>query len=433
MVQRSFAERQLVVNVLKILFIHHRVPYPLRSGMDKARYGLLRSLGTKHDVTLVVPTNGNSASEEAVNHLRNICHSVVPVQLAQTPDTSVRRYCRLIRRWFNLLVLRKDFCITENRNRRMENKIVELTSTEKFDLVQASSEETIEFLQIPQLKSCIRILGPMDDVVEAARSNQVVEPSAIHQKIWALRIRARLHYQRRAGKLSQRCFFHSIEDLKRVQNTVKSLPKAHVLPVPIEECESCIKGLGRDQQIPGRIAFVGGLGSKFNVDAVHFFVKEIFPLIKTQFPHAQFAIIGQNPPASILKLQENDGFIVTGEVDDVTAELVRAEVYVSPLRAGTGFKTKVVEALNVGKAIVATPEGVQGLWDLGQDVIEIRSEPKGFADAVVNILKNTSLRRELESKSRKLFENSYSLNAVTPKVLDLYDEIQNSQAEDRTK
>ena len=118
-----------------------------------------------------------------------------------------------------------------------------------------------------------------------------------------------------------------------------------------------------DSDLPeaDKIVFTGVMDYPPNEDAALYFSREVFPLVRAQRPHAQFWIVGSNPSATLKGLAQAGGIHVTGSVDDVRPYVRSAAVFVSPLRVGSGVKNKILAAMAMEKATVATPLSIDGL------------------------------------------------------------------------
>jgi glycosyltransferase involved in cell wall biosynthesis len=149
----------------------------------------------------------------------------------------------------------------------------------------------------------------------------------------------------------------------------------------------------------GAVLFTGMMSYEPNVDAVYYFVTEVLPLIRGAVPHAQLDVVGMNPPPRIAALS-SPSVIVHGQVPDVRPFQEEAEVVVVPVRRGGGTRLKVLEAAACGKAIVSTTLGIEGLeFQAGRDLM-VADSPAAFADAVVTLLRDTTLRAQLGIRAR---------------------------------
>jgi len=171
---------------------------------------------------------------------------------------------------------------------------------------------------------------------------------------------------------------------------------------------------------PDRIAFLGSMDWMPNIDAVHHFVKEILPRIRTRRPGARFVVIGRNPPESIRALATTDPAIeVTGTVEDVRPHLDRAALLVVPLRAGGGTRIKLFEAAASGIPAVSTRIGAEGLPLEDGVHLRLADAPEAFADAVVDLLADTDGANRLAAAARALVAERFGWEAVTASFIRL--------------
>jgi len=161
------------------------------------------------------------------------------------------------------------------------------------------------------------------------------------------------------------------------------------------------------------LVYTGQIGWFPNEDAVIYFIKNIYPLIKKEEPEAKFWIVGEGPSEKIRKLASQDkSLMVTGLVEDVRLFLGRASVFVVPLRIGSGTRLKILEAMAMGKPIVSTSLGCEGLEVRHKENIVVADNPEDFANAVILLLKNKSRCRKLGENARKLVETKYDWEVV---------------------
>src|SRR5262249_44237957 len=111
---------------------------------------------------------------------------------------------------------------------------------------------------------------------------------------------------------------------------------------------------------PMTLLFFGAMDYYPNTDGILFFLREVMPQLKQRYPSLKLYIVGQAPPEAVCRWASDD-VIVTGFVDDVRPYLERASVVIAPLRIGGGTRLKIVEAMAMGKAIVSTTMGSEGI------------------------------------------------------------------------
>jgi glycosyltransferase involved in cell wall biosynthesis len=163
------------------------------------------------------------------------------------------------------------------------------------------------------------------------------------------------------------------------------------------------------------LLFIGGFNHPPNVDAVHYFVKSVWPLVRAELPGVVFEILGSHPPESVRRLA-GAGIAVRGYVADVTPYFNDCRVSVAPLRYGAGVKGKVNQSLSHGlPAVISTiaAEGM-GLAD-GHDVL-IADSPVDFARAIVRLYTSPELWSKLAENGLRTTQERYSFEAVTRSV-----------------
>lgn len=160
-----------------------------------------------------------------------------------------------------------------------------------------------------------------------------------------------------------------------------------------------------------------------NRDAVIHFYHEIFPLIKEAVPNAKFYIVGNSPTKKVVKLMSDDDVVVTGRVEDVRPYFDRANVFVCPLRSGSGMQTKILEAMAMEVPVVTTSLGFEALEATeGRDII-IADDAKKFAQEVIRLLNDKELRQSITQNARRLVEEKYGWSSVVRRLNTVYEDI----------
>ncbi|MCX2726416.1 glycosyltransferase family 4 protein [Thermomicrobium sp. 4228-Ro] len=178
-----------------------------------------------------------------------------------------------------------------------------------------------------------------------------------------------------------------------------------------------------DSAEPDHVVFVGTYRYFPNVDAVHWFVREIWPRIRAARPAARCSLVGMDPPASVCSLADVPGVDVVGTVPDVQPWLARATVVVVPLRSGSGTRLKILEAFAAGRPVVSTRIGAEGLAVEHGIHLLLADDPVSFAEAVIQLLADREQRWSLARAARELVEREYAWPRVGEKLLAVYREL----------
>jgi polysaccharide biosynthesis protein PslH len=170
------------------------------------------------------------------------------------------------------------------------------------------------------------------------------------------------------------------------------------------------------------VVYFGLLSTVPNIDGVVHFVRDIWPRIAEAIPDARCKIIGGRPPPSLLALA-GPRVELTGFVPDLRPHLAAAAAVVVPLRLGGGTRLKIVEAMAMGKAIVSTTLGAEGIEAVpGRDIL-IEDEPAAFADAVYRLLAEPGLAARIGQSARRLAVERYAWSGAAQALEDFYRQI----------
>lgn len=157
--------------------------------------------------------------------------------------------------------------------------------------------------------------------------------------------------------------------------------------------------------------FVGGFQHAPNIDAVHFFVKEIMPILRKRISGVRFLVAGSNPPPEILSLSSDD-VIIMGFVEDLGALLDRVRVSVAPLRYGAGIKGKVGAAMAAGLPVVGTTLAAEGMQLKDGENIELADTPEDFANKVCSLYLDEELWQKISSNGVSFAEETWGGKAA---------------------
>lgn len=172
------------------------------------------------------------------------------------------------------------------------------------------------------------------------------------------------------------------------------------------------------------LVYLGKMNYAPNVDAVAYFVREIFPLIR-QKANVKFLIVGTSPAQEVIKLRKLDGVEVTGFVEDPYEYLERAKVMVAPLRFSAGSQYKILETMALGKTVVTTSKGARGIEGEDGKHLVIADMEEEMASKILELLADEAKRREIGKNARQLVEKKYRWDVVGEKLLKEIEEVLN--------
>jgi glycosyltransferase involved in cell wall biosynthesis len=158
------------------------------------------------------------------------------------------------------------------------------------------------------------------------------------------------------------------------------------------------------------IVFSGVMDSPANIDGVSFLMNDIWPHVARVRPDARALIVGRNPLPSLVATARQRGlpWIFTGSVADIRPHVAEGDVSIIPLRVGSGTRIKAFEAMAMGRPVVATRLGVEGLdIEPGRHFLQA-DEPVAFAEAILSLLDDVTLRQRIVTAARTRLEERFS-------------------------
>ncbi len=183
-----------------------------------------------------------------------------------------------------------------------------------------------------------------------------------------------------------------------------------------------------DKPRPGHLVFVGSMDWDPNEDGIMWFLRDVYLRIREAVPNASLSVVGRNPSTHLRAVAAREPSVkVIGWVPDVRPHVAQAEVVVVPLRVGGGTRIKIPEAMAMGKAVVATAVGAEGLPFCGDREIRIAERPEEFAQAVVELLRNPSLRNSIGTLARRQVTSQCSWDAVVDRLEEILEQVTRSR------
>lgn len=375
----------------EILHLAHRFPFPPDKGDRIRTYHTLRFLAKRARVHLACLAD-EPVAPEALAELHKHCARVAFVPLG--PGRWLRALSSLLR----------GGTITEGAftSPGLRQIIASWAREQRFDAVLASASSMVPYLALEELRDVPAVVDLVDVDSQkwldyAARASG---PRAWLFKTEARRLR-RLEAQLPARLHAVTLVSNAEAQLYRqfcLPGTVAAIPNGVDLnyfhPEITDEETSCV--------------FVGALDYPPNVAAAVWFCREVWPGLRQRLPQAKFVLVGRRPAPAVQRLARLPGVEVVGGVPDVRPYVRRSAVVVAPLRLARGLQNKVLEALALGKAVVAAPAALAALRvEVGTHLLSA-SAPAEWQAAVSQLLDDPSLRQRVGAAGRKFVEEHHA-------------------------
>ncbi|MGH9602186.1 MAG: glycosyltransferase family 4 protein, partial [Terriglobales bacterium] len=197
-------------------------------------------------------------------------------------------------------------------------------------------------------------------------------------------------------------------------------PRAHVHVVENgTDSEYLAPVYGNEE--PDTLVFAGNLRWYPNVSGLEFFVDQVWPLLKPQRPNLRLCLAGREAEDSFLRWARRDPSItVVPDPVDIRPFVDRGWVFICPILDGGGTRLKILDALAMGKAVVSTTIGCEGLRVTPDENILVADHPHEFAAAVLRVLESADLRRRLGAAGRAFVEQQYDWRVISDQLRRAY-------------
>ncbi len=378
-------------NNLRILWVKAGKLLPVDTGGKIRSYNILRQLARDHQVTLLSYYGGQKDSIYEGEIQREL-PGAETIYTAALDGNAVAQSLDYVRRVFQAA----PFAVSKFTHPDVRRMVATGLAENKFDV--AVCDFLSASLNFPENLATPTVLFQHN--VETALWQRMASTESNPVKRLAYKIEARkmARYERAALRKFHHVIAVSDHDREQMRTMNPSCPIS-VVPTGVDTQKYAVAPPAQAE--PPRIIFLGSMDWEPNIDAVIYFCQEVFPRVRAEFPSALFQIVGRNPHSRVKQLA-SDSVQVTGTVPSVAEYLRDATLVVVPLRIGGGTRLKIFEAMAMGKAVISTSIGAEGL-DVknGRDLI-LADDAATFSAATILLLKDAGLRRRYEQAAAQL-------------------------------
>jgi len=365
---------------MKILYISHKIPYPLSDGGKLRVFNHIKHLSNKHEI-ISLSFIENKKELKGIEKLRKYCFV----------ETVLLSKGRSIFNSFLGIFSRKPLRVWYLKNNTFREKARRLGREADLVIVQALRMSQYSFNSDKTILDIVDT--PSLQIKRALR-----QESFLWKLIWKLELPRIICYERKITRKFRNLLFASEPDRK-------TLGRGIVLKNGTE------MSMVKRKEISGNnIMFLGNMEYQPNIDAVYYFVNKIFPLVKGDIPDAKFYIVGKNPES--VKQFASSSIIVTGFVEDISEYFSKCKVFAAPLRLGSGIQNKVLEALQYEIPVVTTSIVNAGVEAEEKKEIIVADNSRDFADSVIDLLRDNKKRKTLSVNGKKFLKKNYSWSKI---------------------
>lgn len=398
---------------MNILFLSTENPYPPDHGHHLRTYYVLRHLAEENRVFFV----GFSQSQEDIKyktHLESFCTNVdifaIPGR-AQKLRFGFSAACNLFSSW--------PFSVQRYYQRAAVHRIREILNTERIDVIHFDMIHLAPYLKVVGNTSSVAV----NHNVESLR---LLRLAGVQKRLWK-RLLLLLQYQKMRSFEQQMC-----GKFRRLIAVSEADAELFEMECQLQNVAVIPNGVDTDffkpsnnGVMPDSLVWVGGMASPYNRDAVEYFLDGIFPKICLAQPRINVSFVGNAPPAKLREHQNRypRNIEIMGYVADVRPFIMRASIFVAPIRCGSGTKIKILNAMAMGKAVITTALGVEGIKAKpGRDII-VTDTPEEFADSILYLLAHPEIATKMGGNARRIIEQFYDWRVIYEQIDKLYSEL----------
>jgi polysaccharide biosynthesis protein PslH len=403
---------------LNILCVSQMPASPPRFGAQARMHGLMTELARHHDLTAVMLVDDEFDIEECRAAMQAYCREVVLIRNPYGRDGLAKRLVQL-----RSLVSTRSFERLRVMVPEMQQALDRVLRARRFDIVNLEFTflGNSDLRQAPAGERPPRVVVDSHNIdYDIARQYARAGGNLVRRFYSEVNWRKLRREELATYGAADGVYLCSVADEQRLHDQI---PAARTMVIPNAADVNFYQPRPEDPAPDGNtVVFFGLLSYVPNIDGVSYFVESIWPRIADANPHARLKVIGGSPPPS-LRAFAGPRIEFTGFVPDLRPHLAEAAAVVVPLRFGGGTRLKIVEAMAMGKAMVSTTLGAEGIEAVpGRDIL-IEDQPAAFADAVNRLLADPAEATRIGRSARQLAVARYSWSGAARALEGFYREI----------
>lgn len=402
---------------MRVLFLGHFVPWPLRGGSLIRSYHLVKEAAVGNEVSFLGFNQGELLGteerlREAETEIRRLCPRVriLPIPRGLGPFSKPRILARsLLSRsydevWFDSRAMRREIL------KEIARFLPEVVHFDTLGLTQYSTLFGGQPLILNHHNVESHMMGRRAELKRGSLLGRILQ-------LQSDRLQGA---ERRSGRHFFAHLVVSETDKKRLHEVI---PGARVAVIP--------NGVDLDYFKPRTAAnvckpastiFVGGLNWYPNRHAVRWFLDEVYPRIRRTFPGAQFNVVGRCDDGFRSEiLRHGSGINVCGEVEDIRPFVMKSAVYVCPIHEGGGTRLKILDAMAQGIPLVATNVAVEGIGVCDREHALLADDAAGFAEQVIEVFGNPEVGRRMADAAYGLVATNYGWESIGRRLRSVYE------------
>ncbi len=392
---------------MKILILTNKPPYPSKDGGAIATAGLAAGLADAGNHVHILAINTPKHFSETYSNQFNITVEYVFV------DTRINIYQAI----YNLFFSKEPYNAIRFYHSNYAEKLIGIIKTNDFDIIQIEGPYMFYYLDIIRNNTSVPV---------SYRAHN------IEHEIWQ-------RLQKGEGNLLKRFYFNTL--FKRIKRFEQGIINKYDLLVPIADRDhSILTQMGNtkpalvspaginedilkyksDLNTVNGLFYIGALDWKPNTEGLKWFVDRVWPVLSEKYSNVSFTIAGRNAPKEFVSFLKRKNVNFLGEIDDAYAFIAKEAIQLVPLFSGSGMRIKIIEGMALGKAIVSTSIGAEGIAATHNRDILIANNQNEFIESISRLINNKLFYNEISKSAQNFATNIYSNTRIGLSLSSFY-------------
>ncbi|GAK59419.1 glycosyl transferase, group I [Candidatus Vecturithrix granuli] len=386
---------------MNILFLSQRVPFPPKKGDKLRSFNEIKFLARTHQIFLACLTD-NQEDFHYEDKLKAYCQSV-DIVLHSSLRSNIQALCSICSS--------KPLTLGYFYSKQLYTIIKHRLEEQQIDLIFVYCSSMAQYVE--HIQHIPKVIDFVD--IDSEKWHQYTRYARFPQKfIYRLESQRLRTYEIFLANTFQHCFLVSEKEVADFQKLV--CPCSRMTPI-LNGVDTEMFHPSSEPYDPTAIVFTGAMDYWANVETVRYFCHEILPRIQRAIPEVKFYIVGRDPSPEVQALGKNQtNIIVTGSVEHIQPYVLKSVVFIAPMRIARGVQNKILEAMAMGVPVVTNSLGFEGIIaEPGQSVL-VEDQPDQFAEQVIRLMNDPSLRNTLAQNAREVIEKYYNWDTNLEKL-----------------
>ncbi len=388
-----------------MLFLSQRFLYPLDTGGKIRTFRILEQLRKNFHITLISNVE-NPKDEPYLREMSRISNKFIPVYWKEPKQYTWHWYWDIFKKSFS----RYPIPMLNDYSPELERALLREVHTERYDLAICDfAQSTLNFRKVKGIPK-ILFQHNVESLIFHRHMKQSIDP--LSKLFWFSQYRKMFYHEKNESAKFQAIITVSKNDQQLMEKWYGSR-NVYVIPTGVETDFYFPR-----PDVPEKLqlVFVGAMDWLPNYDAMIYYLEKIYPLLQKEIPELQTVIVGRNPSPKLRRMvRQFTGIHITGWVKDVRPYVHESAVFIVPIRIGGGTRMKIFQAMAMGKAIVSTRIGAEGLPLVNGKHLYLADSPEEFSSAILKLLRNPAERKRIGQNAQQYVMEHFRWEIVARK------------------